>query len=195
METLLQDLRYGFRTLLKSPGFTLIAVAALALGVGANSAMFSIVNAVLLRPMPYPQPERLLRIYTSTKNFRQSSVSYPNFLDWRQRSRAFDAMAAYRTDNFNLTGQANPERLRGEMVSASLFDVLGVRPLIGRTFTDSDDRRGAAPVAVLTSGLWKSRFGGSPGVLGSSITLNGALYTVIGVVPDDDVVFRRVSLI
>lgn len=195
METLLQDLRYGIRTLLKSPGFTLIAVVALALGIGANSAMFSIVNAVLLRPMPYPQPERLLKIYTSTKNFPRSSVSYPNFLDWRQRSRAFDAMAAYRTDNFNLTGQTNPERLRGEMASATLFDLLGVRPLIGRTFNDTDDRRGAAPVAVLTASLWKSQFGGSPAVLGRSITLNDALYTVIGVVSDDDVVFRRVSLI
>ncbi len=195
METLLQDVRYGVRTLLKSPGFTLIAVAALALGIGANTDMFSIVNAVLLRPMPYPQPERLLKIYSSTDKFRESSVSYPNFLDWRQRSRAFDGMAAYRTDNFNLTGQANPERLRGEMASAALFEVLGVRPIIGRTFDDTDDRRGAAPVAVLTSSFWRSRFGASPGVLGSSLTLNGALYTVIGVVPDDDVVLRRSSLI
>ena len=195
MGSLLQDLRYGVRTLLKAPGFTLVAVVALALGIGANSAMFSIVNAVLLRPIPYPQPERLLKVYSSTANFKQSSVSYPNFLDWRQRSRSFDGMAAYRPDNFNLTGQANPERLRGEMASATLFDALGVRPLIGRTFTDAEDQRGAAPVVVLTSGLWKSRFGGSPSVLGASITLNDKLYTVIGVVPGDDVVFRRVSLV
>ena len=195
MGSLLQDLRYGVRTLVKSPGFSLVAVVALALGIGANSAMFSIVNAVLLRPIPYPQPDRLLKVYSSTANFKQSSVSYPNFLDWRQRSRSFDGMAAYRTDNFNLTGQANPERLRGEMASATLFDALGVRPLIGRTFTGAEDQRGAAPVVVLTSGLWKSRFGGSPAVLGSSITLNDKLYTVIGVVPGDDVVFRRVSLV
>jgi len=195
MGSLLQDLRYGVRTLVKSPGFSLIAVVALALGIGANSAMFSIVNAVLLRPIPYPQPDRLLKAYSSTENFKRSSVSYPNFLDWRQRSRSFDRMAAYRTDNFNLTGQANPERLRGEMASATLFDALGVRPLIGRTFTDAEDQRGAAPVVVLTSGVWKSRFGGSPAVLGSSITLNDKLYTVIGVVPGDDVVFRRVSLV
>ena len=195
MGTLLRDLRYGIRTLVKSPGFTLVAVIALALGIGANSAMFSIVNAVLLRPIPYPQPDRLLKVYSSTENFKRSSVSYPNFLDWRQRSRSFDGMAAYRTENFNLTGQANPERLRGEMVSATLFDALGVRPLIGRTFTDAEDQRGAAPVVVLTSGLWNSRFGGSPAVLGSSITLNDKLYTVIGVVPGDDVVFRRVSLV
>ncbi len=195
MGSLLQDLRYGVRTLLTSPGFTLVAVVALALGIGANSAMFSIVDAVLLRPMPYPRPERLLKIYSSTRNFKRSSVSYPNFLDWRQRSRSFDGMAAYRTDNFNLTGQATPERLRAEMASATLFDVLGVRPLIGRTFTDAEDRRGAAPVAVLTSSLWKSRFGGSPAVLGRSITLDGRLYTVIGVVSGDDVVFQRVSLV
>ncbi len=195
MGSLLQDLRYGLRTWLRSPGFTLVAVVALALGIGANSAMFSIVNAVLLRPIPYPQPERLLKVYSSTEHFKQSSVSYPNFLDWRPRSRSFDGMAAYRTDNFNLTGQANPERLRGEMASATLFDMLGVRPIIGRTFTDAEDQRGGAPVAVLTSSLWRSRFGGSPAALGASITLNGRLYTVIGVVPGDDVVFRRVSLI
>ncbi len=195
MGSLFQDLRYGVRTLLKSPGFTLVAVVALALGIGANSAMFGIVNAVLLRPIPYPEPDRLLKVYTSTANFKRSSVSYPNFLDWRLRSRSFDGMAAYRTDNFNLTGQANPERLRGEMVSATLFEVLGVRPLIGRTFTDAEDQRGAAPVAVLTASLWNSRFGGSPSVLGTSITLNDKLYTVVGVVPGDDVLFRRVSLV
>ena len=191
----MQDLRYGFRTWLRSPGFTLVGVAALALGIGANSAMFSIVNAVLLRPIPYPQPERLLKVYSSTERFKQSSVSYPNFLDWRPRSQSFDGMAAYRTENFNLTGQANPERLRGEMASATLFDVLGVHSIVGRTFTDAEDQRGGAPVAVLTSSLWRSRFGGSPAALGASITLNGRLYIVIGVVPGDDVVFRRVSMI
>ncbi|MFI5367193.1 MAG: ABC transporter permease [Candidatus Binatia bacterium] len=148
-----------------------------------------------MRPIPYPRPDRLLKVYTSTGNFKRSSVSYPNFLDWEQRSRSFDGMAAYRTDNFNVTGQANPERLRGVMASAAIFDVLSMRLIIGRTFTGAEDQRGAAPVVVLTSSLWKSRFGGSPTVLGSSIMLNGRLYTVIGVVPSDDVVFRRVSLI
>src|SRR5262249_61488953 len=147
----------GVRTLLKSPAFTLVALVALALGVGANSAMFGIVDAVLLRPIPYFQPDRLLKVYSSTKNFKQSSVSYPNFLDWRQRSRSFDRMAAYRADNFNLTGQVDPERVRGVMASAALFEVIAVRPLIGRTFTEAEDERGAAPVAVLTASLWKSR--------------------------------------
>ncbi|MGE5243580.1 MAG: ABC transporter permease [Betaproteobacteria bacterium] len=195
MGTLLQDVRYGVRTLLKSPGFTLVALVALALGIGANSAMFGIVDAVLLRPIPYARPDSLLKVYSSTRNFKRSSVSYPNFLDWRRRSRSFDELAAYRNDNFNLTGQAEPERLRGLMASARLFEALGVRPLIGRTFTEAEDQRGAAPVAVLTSSLWKSRFGGSPGMLGRGITLNDVLYTVIGVVPDDEVVLQRVSVL
>jgi predicted permease len=195
MGSLLQDVRYGVRTLLKSPAFTMVALVALALGVGANSAMFGIVDTVLLRPIPYFQPDRLLKLYSSTKNFKQSSVSYPNFLDWQQRSRSFDRMAAYRADNFNLTGQADPERVRGVMASAALFEVLGVHPLIGRTFTEAEDKPGAAPVAVLTTSLWKSRFGGSPDVLGRGITLNDTVYTVIGVVSGDDVVLQRVSLI
>ncbi len=195
MGDLLHDVRYGVRTLLKSPGFTLVAVIALALGIGANTAMFGIVNAVLLRPVPYPQPDRLLKLYSSGRGFHQAAVSYPNFLDWQRSSRSFQEMAAYRTDNFNLTGQANPERLRGAMASARIFAVLGMRPIVGRTFTDDEDRRGAAPVAVVTSNLWKTRFGGDRAVLGSRITLNGLAYTVIGVVPADDVVFPRLSVI
>jgi predicted permease len=195
METLLQDIRYALRTLRKSPGFTAVAMITLALGIGANTAMFSIVNAVLLRPVPYAEQDRLLKLYTSMPQFREASVSYPNFLDWQRRSRSFQLMAAYRTDSFNLTGQANPERLRGEMASSTIFSVLGIRPLIGRTFTAGEDIRGAAPVVVLTSSLWKSRFGGDPKVLGRSITLNERLYTVIGVVPSDDVVLQRVSII
>ena len=128
MRDLLHDLRYGVRTLLKSPGFTLVAVIALALGIGANTAMFGIVNAVLLRPVPYPQPDRLLKLYSSGRGFHQGSVLYPNFLDWQRSSRSFQEMAAYRTDNFNLTGQANPERLRGAMASARVFAVLGTAP-------------------------------------------------------------------
>ena len=195
METLLQDVRYAVRTLRKGPGFATVAVITLALGIGANTAMFSIVNAVLLRPVPYSQPQRLLKLYTSMPQFHEASVSYPNFLDWQRRSRSFDLMAAYRHDSFNLTGQANPERLRGEMASSTIFAVLGIKPIIGRTFTGKEDQRGGAPVAVLTSSFWRTRFGGDPGVLGRSITLNQNLYTVIGVVPSDDVVLQRVSVI
>ena len=195
MGTLLQDLRYGARTLRKSPGFTLVAVIALALGIGANTAMFSIVNGVLLRSMPYAEPDRLLRLYTSMPQFKDASVSYPNFLDWQQRNRSFEQMAAYRNDTFNLTGQANPERLRGYMASFTIFSVLGVKPIVGRTFSSDEDQKGAAPVVVLTSSFWKARFGGDPGVIGRTITLDEKLYSIIGVVPDDDVVVQRVSII
>ena len=121
MTALLHDLRFGIRTLLKTPGVTVVAVIALALGIGANTAMFSVVNGVLLRPLPYRDPGRLLMLYTSMPQFREASVSYPNFLDWQQRSRSFDRMAAYRREGFNLTGEATPERLRGQMASATIF--------------------------------------------------------------------------
>ena len=195
MGALLQDLRYGARTLRKSPGFAVVAVIALALGIGANTAMFSVVNSVLLRPLPYAQPESLLRIYTSMPQFRDASISYPNFLDWQQRSRSFEAMAAYRTTSFNLTGSANPERLRGEMASSTIFPVLGIKPILGRTFTNDEDHKGGAPVAVLTSSFWKTRFGRDPHIIGRTLTLDDKLYTVVGVVPSDDVMFRRVSVI
>src|SRR5262245_31208773 len=168
---------------------------ALALGIGANTSMFSIVNGVLLRPLPYAESAQLLKLYTSMPQFRDASVSYPNFLDWRDRSRSFERMAAYRGDSLNLTGQANPERVRGQMASATIFSALGVKPIIGRTFRDDEDRRGAAPVAVLTSDFWKTRFGGDQQIVGRTLTLDQRLYTIVGVVPSDDVVWRRVSII
>jgi predicted permease len=195
METLLQDLRFGIRTLRKAPGFTLVAVIALALGIGANTAMFSIVNGVLLRPLPYPEPEQLLRLYTSTPQIRDSSVSYPNFLDWQKRSRAFEMMASYRGDTFSLTGVSTPERLRGEMVSASFFPALGIKPIAGRTFTNDEDSRGGAPAVVLTSNFWKAHFGSDPKAVGRTLTLNERLFTIVGVVPSDDVIWQRVSII
>jgi predicted permease len=195
MGTIFQDLRYAARTLWKSPGFTAIAVIALALGIGANTAMFSIVHGVLLRPIPYPQPRQLLKLYTSAPQFRDASVSYPNYLDWQQRSQSFEALGAYRNETFNLTGQGEPERLRGQMASAVMFNALGVNPILGRTFTPDEDRRGAAPLVILTSTFWKTRFGGDPGIIGRGITLNDTLYTVVGVVPADDVMFQRTSVI
>src|SRR5437773_6988601 len=171
MGTLLQDLRFGARTLGKTPGVTMVAVIALALGIGANTAMFSIVNAVLLRPLPYAEPDRLVQLYTSMPQFREASVSYPNFLDWQQRSRSFDSMAAYRGDTFNLTGEVTPERLRGEMASADIFVTLGVKPILGRTFTAGEDRKGAAPVALLTPNLWKPHLGAHPRLPRRPLTL------------------------
>src|SRR5262245_46685380 len=195
MGPLMQDLRFGVRTLLKAPALTAVAVIALALGIGANTAMFSIVNGVLLRPLPYTEPDRLLQLYTSMPQFQQASVSYPNFLDWKERSRSFDRMAAYRGEPFSLTGQATPERLSGQMASAEIFSTLGVTPIVGRTFSADEDRRGGAPVVVLTSNFWKTHFGGDPQVLGRGITLSERLYTIVGVVPSDNVLWRRTSII
>jgi putative ABC transport system permease protein len=195
MTAFLHDLRFGIRTLLKTPGVTLVAVVALALGIGANTAMFSVVNGVLLRPLPYPASGRLLMLYTSMPQFREASVSYPNFLDWQQRSRSFDRMAAYRGDSFNLTGEGAPERLRGQMASSTIFETLRVKPILGRTFGADEDRRGGAPSVVLTSNFWRTRFGGDPHVVGRAITLSGKLYTIIGVVPSDDVLWQRASII
>jgi predicted permease len=183
MNTLLQDLRYSIRTLAKSPGFTAIAILTLALGIGANTALFSVVNGVLLSPLPYPQPDRLVALYSRTSDFAESSISYPNFLDWQRQNNSFAQLASYRQDSFNMTGAGEPQRLRTEMVGADFFPILGVQPLMGRTFTAQDDRPGAAPVVVLSGGFWERRFGSSPKILGQSISLNGTPYTVIGIIP------------
>ncbi|HVB07762.1 MAG TPA: ABC transporter permease, partial [Candidatus Acidoferrales bacterium] len=183
MGTLLQDLRYGVRMLAKSPGFTAIAVLTLALGIGANTALFSVVNGVLLNPLPYPQPNRLVALYSRVANFQESSISYPNFLDWQRDNRSFASLAAYRSDNFNLTGAGVPERVRAEMVSANFFDTLGVKPVLGRDFTAQDDHGGAAPVALLSEGFWKRKFGAARKIVGQAIDLNGTSYTVLGIIP------------
>jgi predicted permease len=195
IERVWQDIRYGTRSLLKTPGFAVISVLTLALGIGANTAMFSIVNGVLLRPLPYSESDHILKLSSSTPQFQDASISYPNFLDWQQRSRSFESIAAYREDNFNLTGQPNPERLRGEMISAAMFPVLRISPQLGRTFTTDEDRKGGAPVALLTTSYWKTRFGGSASVIGRPLVLNGRLFTVIGVIPSDDVLFDGISVI
>jgi len=127
-----QDIRYGARSLWKTPGFAVISILTLALGIGANTAMFSIVNGVLLQGLPYKEADRLLKLSTSMPQFQEASISYPNFLDWQQRSGSFEAMAAYRFENFNLTGQLNPERLQGLMVSATIFPVLRLNPVLAR---------------------------------------------------------------
>ena len=182
MDTLWQDIRFGFR-MLRKPAFTLIALLTLALGIGANTAIFSVVNAVLLNPLPYPQSERIMEVCTKGTSFDCSSVSYPNFLDWQRENQDFQAVAAYRFDDFNLTGQDAAERLRGEMVSADFFPILGIKPPLGRVFSADDDHIGAAPVALISDGFWKRKFGGSPDIIGKTMTLNGANYSIIGVVP------------
>lgn len=183
MTALLQDIRHALRMLVQSPGFTAIAILTLALGIGANTALFSVVNGVLFNPLPYPQPDRMVALYSRTSTFAQSSISYPNFLDWQRNNQSLAAIAAYRSDNFNLTGAGEPERLRAEMVSADFFSILGVTPLIGRDFTAQDDHAGAAPVVILSEGFWKRKFGGSQQLIGQAITLNGTPYTVVGIIP------------
>ena len=170
--------------LARSPGFTAVAVLTLALGIGANTALFSVVNGVLLNPLRYAEPQRLVALFSRDANYSQSSVSYPNFLDWVRDNRSFAALAAYRGDDFNLTGSGEPERVPVEMISANLFPVLGVQPVLGRTFRAEEDQLGAAPVALISGGLWKRKFDAAPDAVGKTLTLNGLSYTVVGVIPD-----------
>jgi predicted permease len=183
LETLLQDLRFALRMLRKNPGFAAVAIFTLALGIGANTALFSIVNGVLLNPLPYPQPDRLLALYAKTPEFPRSSISYPNFLDWQRDNHTFSAMAAFRPDSFNLIGMGQPERLPADMVSATFFPLLGIKPIAGRLFEEQEDRLGTAPVALITEGLWKRKFASSPDCIGKSLALDGKPYTIIGVIP------------
>jgi predicted permease len=183
LDDLIQDLRYGLRQLGRSPGFTATATAALALGIGANTAIFSVVNGVLLNPLPFVHPNQLVAVYSRTPQFTQSSISYPNFLDWARGNHSFSALAAYMADDFNLTGMGEPERVSGQRISAGFFALLGVKPVTGRTFTAHEDQVGAAPVALISSGFWKRKFGPSSHILGKAITLNGTAYTVVGVIP------------
>ena len=189
---MLSDFRYGLRVLLKAPGFTVVAVLTLALGIGANAAMFSLVNGVLLRRLPFPEPDRVFIVYSTAPQFSRMSSSYPNFLDWEKRTRSFSSIAAFRSDSFNLTGQGQPERLPLAMVSASLFRIFGLTPVVGRTLTAEDDRQGAAPVIVLSTRYWKERFGGDRSVVGRALVLDGVAYTVIGVASNDIAIYRNV---
>lgn len=185
MENLIHDLKYGFRVLVKSPGFTLIAVLTLALGIGANTALFSLVNGVLLNPLPYPNPGQLVAVAEKFPPFPEASIAYPNFLDWVRMNHLFEALAAYRHTNFNLTGSGEAQRLNAVEISASFFPLLGVEPVIGRNFSRDDDRQGAAPVAMVSGRVWKSKFSGSQEILGKILNLDGTGYTVIGVVPEN----------
>jgi predicted permease len=183
MQTLWQDIRYGLRMLGKNPGFTAVVVLTLALGIGANTALFSIVNGVLLNPLPFAQPDRLVSLYTRTPEFTRSSISYLNFLDWRRDNHSFSAIAAFRGENFNLSGIGDAQRLSANMVSAEFFPILGVKASVGRFFSEQEDQVGAAPVAIISDGLWKRKFASSPDAVGKSLNLNGTLYTIVGVLP------------
>ncbi len=182
MGTMMQDIKYAVRMLAKNPGFALIAILTLALGIGANTALFSVVNGVLLNPLPFVNPSRLAAIHWKTPQFDQASITYPNFLDWQRDNRTFEAMAAYREMDFSLTGYGDPQRLHGQQISAEFFPLLGIQPILGRMFRRDEDQVGAAPVALIGDGFWKSKFASSPDVIGKSLTLNDTAYTMIGVV-------------
>ncbi len=175
------DLRYGFRTLRSNPKFTIVAMLALALGIGANTAIFSVVNGVLLQPLAYPEPDRLVNILETTADFNTSSVAYPNYLDWRRDTHSFTDLGIHRSDDFNFTGAGEPERLSGQYVSASLFKVLGVTPLLGRTLQPEEDRQGAGCSVMLTYDFWQARFGGERTIIGKNLILNGSSCAVVGV--------------
>lgn len=184
-----QDLRYVIRTLRKSPGFTVATVLVLALGLGANTAIFSVANAVVLRPLEYADPDRLVRIfetYPSGGEVREGSVSIPNFEDWRAHARSFEALAiAGHPESATLQGGGDPERLSVVPVGSGLFPLLGIQPMVGRFFAQGEDEPGAAPVVVLSEQAWRTRFGADPGILGRVLTLDGEAHTVVGVMPAD----------
>jgi predicted permease len=167
----------------KNPGFTAIALLTLALGIGANTAVFSIVNGVLLNSLPFPDPDKLVVLFESKPNFKEGSISYPNFLDWQRQNRSFTSIAAYRPASFSVTGSGEAERVRGEMVSADFFSILGVRPLIGRTFTPDEDRLGAGRVVLVSSSFWQRKLNSAADAVGRRVVLDGEGYTVIGVIP------------
>jgi predicted permease len=186
IETLFQDLRYGARTLLKNSGFTLIVVLTLGLGIGANTAIFSLVDAVLLRPLPFHDPDRLVMVWEDSTGFggvRDNSVAPANYTDWKAQNRVFEDMVAIDGRSFNLTDEGEPERVEAYAVTANFFPLLGVEPELGRVFTGEEDQPGRNNVALISYGLWQQRFGGDPALIGKEITLDGQKHVVIGVLP------------
>ncbi|MCA1658890.1 MAG: ABC transporter permease, partial [Verrucomicrobiaceae bacterium] len=187
MSSLNYDFRFSLRQFLKQPGYTAIAVLVLGLGIGANTAIFSVVNAVLLRPLPYPDSDKLVLIREKTSTFELGSVSYPNYLDWREGQRSLTDIALLRREGVNLsanTSDAEPERIAAARVTWNFLKIVGLPPRLGRDFTEADDVPGASKVALITDGLWKRRFGSSPSVLGQQVTVDGVPREIIGVLPE-----------
>lgn len=191
---MLQDLKLALRLLLKSPGFTAIIIMTLALGIGANVALFSVVNGVLLNPLPFPQSDQLVTIDQSKPNFDMGAVPYPNFLDLQKENQTFTAMAIHRGFGFSLVGAGEPERVAGRLVSAEMFSVLEVKPVLGRWFTPEEDRPGANAVVIISGNLWQRKFGGAPDVVGRGITLDDRSYEIVGVLPPSFSLFRTTDV-
>ncbi len=181
--SLFDNLRHALRGLRKAPGFTAVAVLTIALGVGANTALFSLVNGVLLSPLPFPDPDRLVGVHASKANFARGSISFPNFRDWRTANSVFSEFGVSRNTSFVVTGRGTPEQVVGTFVSADFLPLLGVRPVLGRAIAPGEDEVGAPPVVLIGTGLWQRRFGSSSQAIGSTLTLDGRPYTIVGVVP------------
>jgi putative ABC transport system permease protein len=183
LDAVFQDIRFGARQMRKNPGFAAVAVVTLALGIGANTAIFSVVDAVLLRPLAYPDSGQLVWLCERGPNWSGGSISYPNFTDWRNQQSVFENFGVYSGNNFTLTGAGEPVRLAGALMSADVFAALRTRPEIGRVYREDEDKPGAPTVAVISHALWQSRFGGDAGIVNKAISLNGKPYTVLGVMP------------
>jgi len=194
LEALGKDLRFGLRMMIKNPGFTAVAVLTLALGIGANTAIFSVVNAVLLRPLPYPEPDRLVHVYRMQPPVERALVSVPAYLDFAAQQQVFENFAAHTGETFNLTDVNEAERVIGRRVTANFFDLFGISPERGRFFLPMDDGADSGRVAVISDGLWRRRFGGDDGVVGKTIKLNGEAYTIVGIAPPQFQFPRRVEI-
>jgi predicted permease len=180
---LVKDLRFAARVSVRNPGFAIVVVLTLALGIGANTALFSVVDGVLLKPLPYPHPEQLVGIHESTVNFSTGSIPYPNFRDWHRENHTFAAMAIMRGASFTFSGRGEPEQVRAGLVTADLFSLLGVQPVLGRVFERGEDEIGAAPLVMINEGFWTRKLDRSPAIVGQTLTLDGRAFTVIGIVP------------
>ena len=185
MRTIWQDLQYGWRMLRRSPGFSLVAILTLAIGIGANAAIFSVINTVLLRPLPFPDAQRIVFIWDTdpNRNIPRGVASPAEFLDWRDQNHSFEELSAWRYWFYNLTGNSEPEQIFGVHASANFLRLLGVKPLLGRDFIPEEDQIGHDQVAIITYGLWQRRFGSDPGIVGKNILLDEKPFTVVGVLP------------
>src|SRR5215510_3584600 len=179
MEGLSQDLRYGIRMMLRHRSFTAVAILTLGLGIGANTAIFSVVNALVLRPLPFDQPERIIRMYGKFSGGKQASTSPPDFLDYRSQNSTFEEFAAFRSSSYNLTGDGDPERILGADVTTNYFRALGVKTAQGRDFSPDEEQAGVAQVAIISESFWQHRFAGSSSIIGKPLMLDGKTYTIV----------------
>jgi len=186
MDSFVSDIRYAVRNLIKRPGFTAIAVLTLAIGIGANSTIFSAVNALLLKPLPFPELDRVVAIWDKDpiRGYEHNEVAFANYLDWRNQNQSYEKLSLYRWWSANLTGVEPPERLQGFLVTGNFFDVIGTKPIMGRTFLEHENQPGSDGVAVITHSLWQRRFGGDPNIINKTLSLNGVARTIIGVMPE-----------